>query len=1195
MTHKEPIAESTLSMSFVNSFRSDNDELKNLSPPSGFAFTPQGYLIISNDFNHQVQIYDNDRLLKSFGEKGKGNGQFHYPKGITTDKNGDIYVADSWNHRVQKFDSEGNHQKNFGLYGEARGELNEPYDIIVETSGNILVVERYNHRLQWFSPEGKSLGWVGQRGTVLEESLAYFYETSANLFSAPAFEFPTSISTDSHGNFFITDSGNHRIVKFDKNWKKILSFGERGDAVGQFQYPLCISIGENDFLYVSDLNNNRIQIFSPFGQFLDKLDQVDNSTPLQAPSLTAIDTHGKLNIGLTFNTRIFSFSTSSGSLESVAIKRGLSDPKNPEWPMLIGQLAEQSSEYSKAKESYSKAIQLTLPEKKSTQSKKPFNPNLLLSHSRITLKKPDSLESETALLKGLAVFFQEIKSSREEVLETYTAREEVARKFDDKEFKRRLDILQDQEDLRVFDRELFNLEQKDKILFRKIRAVSYKHCQLSDQLAEYMSNIISSQCFSSKLIQSVSENLIERLNELGEVFFAKLATKEVNEIALVNAFSELQEDQTKWNIFLGNFLANNRIALIFRPLLFELRTLLITFKCCVQASTGNQKMAGIFDQLIGDYPCNETIPRILLGIQEIQPTHTIIDTLWRDLVDTYITHFQCNKEPLVRELDPDYFSPLPFDVEDLNIKEIVKSYNTENTEIKNTSSLIVFGNDAYPIKSLPDDFTRKISEILESQRNYKEKNQELQKQLNDLNKQQRNLSQQLKQVNPQDKQAPISISNNICIVDFQVGLIRRMILTLEVNESHNINRLIIGAALVATNKNSTQESPIQSFYKKLDDYSSQEGIAVDSITEEIKNFTFQLSDLKKQQLNLRLEKNISSIDHSMQLDEEIQKIQNNLDSLEFNLIRRARTYNRLERLFVFLKQTGIYEKERAVFDLIPSFSHSLTRMGSAIGNIIQPMGLSFDSSGNLFCVDQENHHVFHISKTGILLAQFGGWGNSPGTFKYPVSVAIDKQDNIYVIDMNNQRVQKFSPDGSFLLTFGDHEEEDQRLGKMAFSSSIDGEGNLWVTDASHQRIQVYRSDGKLIQSVSPEGIEQPIGICSLENGEYLVADKSDDLVKHYDLKGTLLANLRRAGTGFGDLYIMTYSPTYGIFASDHWSSRILHLDLSLNIQGIYGTPGRRVGQFNRVGYMDTQDNLLAVSDTGNNRIQVFDIKKTLSS
>jgi len=75
---------------------------------------------------------------------------------------------------------------------------------------------------------------------------------------------------------------------------------------------------------------------------------------------------------------------------------------------------------------------------------------------------------------------------------------------------------------------------------------------------------------------------------------------------------------------------------------------------------------------------------------------------------------------------------------------------------------------------------------------------------------------------------------------------------------------------------------------------------------------------------------------------------------------------------------------------------------------------------------------------------------------------------------------------------------------------------------------------------------------------------------------------------------MAFSPTYGIFASDHWSSRILHLDPALNIQGIYGNSGKRVGQFNRVGWMDIYNDLLAVADMTNHRIQIFDIKKTLS-
>ena len=99
----------------------------------------------------------------------------------------------------------------------------------------------------------------------------------------------------------------------------------------------------------------------------------------------------------------------------------------------------------------------------------------------------------------------------------------------------------------------------------------------------------------------------------------------------------------------------------------------------------------------------------------------------------------------------------------------------------------------------------------------------------------------------------------------------------------------------------------------------------------------------------------------------------------------------------------------------------------------------------------------------------------------------------------------------------------------------------------------------------------------------------------FDRNGVLLASLERDGTGFGDLYIMAFSPTYGIFASDHWSSLILHLDPALNIQGIYGNSGRRTGQFNRIGWMDVYKDLLAVADMRNHRIQIFDIKKTFSS
>ena len=347
------------------------------------------------------------------------------------------------------------------------------------------------------------------------------------------------------------------------------------------------------------------------------------------------------------------------------------------------------------------------------------------------------------------------------------------------------------------------MEKQDKVLFRKIRALSYQHCKLSDQFAEYLSNIISAQK-TSKLIQAGCDDLIKRLKALGDIFSTKLALKEKNEMALVKAFAELQEDRSKWGVFLTNFHANNRITSLFVPLLFEIRSTLIAFKCCAQNTTDSHQMGEALSQVIEVSPNNQIIPKILLGIHETRPTHAIIDTLWRDLIDIWIAHWGKNKEPMITKLDQGYFSSVPFDVEDLNINEIINSYNVENTEFKIKSNQLVMGNNAYCTESLPDAFAEKLFQVLESQTNYDAKNKELEDQLNDLYSQYGDLNQQLKHVNPQDKRSPISINNNISIVNFQISLLRRMILTLEINENHNINRLITGSALLASNKKNDQ-------------------------------------------------------------------------------------------------------------------------------------------------------------------------------------------------------------------------------------------------------------------------------------------------------------------------------------------------------------------------------------------------------
>ena len=48
------------------------------------------------------------------GKKGKGDGQFNYPSGVTLDSKGNIIVADTNNHRIQIFNAQGQFLRKWG-------------------------------------------------------------------------------------------------------------------------------------------------------------------------------------------------------------------------------------------------------------------------------------------------------------------------------------------------------------------------------------------------------------------------------------------------------------------------------------------------------------------------------------------------------------------------------------------------------------------------------------------------------------------------------------------------------------------------------------------------------------------------------------------------------------------------------------------------------------------------------------------------------------------------------------------------------------------------------------------------------------------------------------------------------------------------------------------------------------------------
>jgi DNA-binding beta-propeller fold protein YncE len=81
--------------------------------PTDVTWDPAGNIFISDGYvNSRVAKYNKDGdWVKSWGERGKGPGQFNLVHSIAADAQGNIFVADRNNRRIQVFDSDGNFQR----------------------------------------------------------------------------------------------------------------------------------------------------------------------------------------------------------------------------------------------------------------------------------------------------------------------------------------------------------------------------------------------------------------------------------------------------------------------------------------------------------------------------------------------------------------------------------------------------------------------------------------------------------------------------------------------------------------------------------------------------------------------------------------------------------------------------------------------------------------------------------------------------------------------------------------------------------------------------------------------------------------------------------------------------------------------------------------------------------------------------
>lgn len=298
-----------------------------------------------------------------------------------------------------------------------------------------------------------------------------------------------------------------------------------------------------------------------------------------------------------------------------------------------------------------------------------------------------------------------------------------------------------------------------------------------------------------------------------------------------------------------------------------------------------------------------------------------------------------------------------------------------------------------------------------------------------------------------------------------------------------------------------------------------------------------------------------------------------------------------------------------------NFSFEFGTLGSADGQFNFPVGVTVDSSGNIFVADQNNNRVQKFDSTGNHLLSFSA-GLSP------TDVALDGSGNIYVAANGAHRINKFDASGTFVGCLAGGVPGFQNPCSSSASGSADGQflfdagvdvdsaGNIYVASQNNNRLQKFDSSGIFLGCIgglvsgfqnpcvdfsagSADGqFANPFGVEVDDNGNIYVGDRSNQRVQVFDASGFFVRKFGSAGAGVGQFsdgpFMVDVDSSGIVYAVDRTGSKINVFSNSGTALAQFGTSGSGPGQFTTpFGFAVDANKNMYVGDTGNNRVQVF--------
>lgn len=213
---------------------------------------------------------------------------FMKPHDVAVDGSNNLYISDTRNARIIKMSMTG---RLLDIIGKNPDVLNRPLGLDVSEDGKIYVCDREKQALLIFNRAGNLLKEVGVREPL-----------------------KAKVARD-----LLLVSTRGSILVFDLDGNFLYHWGRFGRGEGEFAYPNGIAVDEKGNIFVSDLNNLRVQAFGPRGDLLwikgsppENIRQLSREFGL--PSGCTIGPDGNLFLVDAFQNRIVALNASNGDI-----------------------------------------------------------------------------------------------------------------------------------------------------------------------------------------------------------------------------------------------------------------------------------------------------------------------------------------------------------------------------------------------------------------------------------------------------------------------------------------------------------------------------------------------------------------------------------------------------------------------------------------------------------------------------------------------------------------------------------------------------------------------------------------------------------------------------------------------------------------------------------------------------------------